>query len=203
MARRRQGLSRPRDWRDEKTVLRSFRGDADFVALCPPPLWGRVGWGVASQPRDTDAPWHKPDFPTPHLNPPPQGGRRSNRRSSPAVGISRTQQKPKVHAHSKPQFKPNFAPRHRATPCLSPRSALREEPAHRCNCCTSPAQLIRYETHMRYRRHIRPRLRRVEALLDLQTVNAQTNLEKKIKSNQDRMIRSVFGTKRRRRFHEI
>jgi hypothetical protein len=38
--------------------------------------------------------------------------------------------------------------------------------------------------------HIVPPLRRVQALLDLQTVNAQKNLEKELKSNLDRMIRS-------------
>jgi hypothetical protein len=56
---------------------------------------------------------------------------------------------------------------------------------------------------MRYRRHIVPPLRRVQALLDLQTVNAQENLERKLKSNLDRMIRSDLGTKRRRRLNEI
>jgi len=45
---------------------------------------------------------------------------------------------------------------------------------------------------MRYGQHMLLQLRRVQALLHLQTVNAQKNPEKKPKSNLDRMIRSGF-----------
>jgi len=38
---------------------------------------------------------------------------------------------------------------------------LGDEPAHCCNRCSSPVRLIRYETKMRNRRQIPPRLRRV------------------------------------------
>jgi len=41
--------------------------------------------------------------------------------------------------------------------------------------------------------HIFRLLRRVQALLDLQTVNAQKNLDENLKSNLDRMIRAEFG----------
>ncbi len=88
-------------------------------------------------------------------------------------------------------------------PCLSPPSALRDEPAHRYNRCTSPARWIPYDTQMRYRRQIRLRLPRVQALLNLQTVNAQKNLATDFKSSLDRMIRPILDTKRRARFYEI
>jgi len=57
---------------------------------------------------------------------------------------------------------------------------IQDEPAHRCNRCTPHAHRIRHETDMRYRQHILPLLRRLQALLDLQTVNAQKNLQKKL-----------------------
>ncbi|MGO9463478.1 MAG: hypothetical protein ACLQVF_04855, partial [Isosphaeraceae bacterium] len=53
---------------------------------------------------------------------------------------------------------------------------------------------VNYLDHShRYRPHILPLLRRIQALLHRQTVNTQKNLAKKFKSNLDKTIRSDFG----------
>ncbi len=63
-------------------------------------------------------------------------------------------------------------------------------PQCHCNRCTSPAHWIRHKAHTRIRLHITPPLRPVQALQDLQTVNAPQKNLKKLNSNPDRMIRS-------------
>ncbi len=58
------------------------------------------------------------------------------------------------------------------------------------NRCAPSNDWIRQEAHVRYRPHVTPPVRPAQALLHRQTVNAQKNLKKKFKSNQDRVIRS-------------
>jgi hypothetical protein len=71
--------------------------------------------------------------------------------------------------------------------------SIQDGSAHRCNRCTSPARWIRHGTHIRYRVHNLPLLRRAQALSNLQTVNAQKNLAKKSKSHLNKTIRSEIG----------
>jgi len=68
---------------------------------------------------------------------------------------------------------------------------VQDRPPCCCNRCASRAH--GNEPHIRNHLHISPLLRRGQALLNLQTVNAQENLARKFNSNLDRMMRSDFG----------
>jgi len=74
-------------------------------------------------------------------------------------------------------------------PDLARRDIVPDGSTRRCNRCTSRARWFRPETHNRHPPHIVARLRRVQALLHLQTVNAQKNMLQDFKSNWDRVIR--------------
>ena len=63
----------------ENVVSRRLCTPADSVTLSRPPLWGREGWGRETRRTPQAKPW------SPHLGPPPQGGRRLELRTSAVV----------------------------------------------------------------------------------------------------------------------
>jgi len=75
-------------------------------------------------------------------------------------------------------------------PNLTRLAIIPDGSTRRYNRCTSSARWFRQETYIRYCLHILPLLRRVQALLHLQRVNAQKNLEQDFKSNLHMVIRS-------------